>query len=161
MGWSPANSTSTATFPPRSRPKTAIWCSIAPRWWGKSWKIPADESREGNGTGPGDRAGMAEFRSVEFSAAARARGAGGFLGLYLRQLHPHATLRAGLARTLPRQGIDGDRRAHAGVHFCTIRIERGARHSGVWADLSRSGRQQPGNLEVVCLPLLADKISAR
>ena len=109
---------------------------------GKLWKALPHESRKRPGARARDRTSVAQFASIELPPIARPGGAGRFLGLHLRQLHPHPALRAGVARALSRQGPDGHRRPHARIHVCAIRIERRARHSRIRAHLSCRARQQ-------------------
>jgi hypothetical protein len=59
----------------------------------RSWKRLAHESREGQSTRARDRPRLAEFHSSKLSPVARTSRPGRLLGLHLRQLHPHASLR--------------------------------------------------------------------
>src|SRR5581483_4362435 len=115
-----ANWTSIVTFPPPSVLRTATWWNTALHWRGSAWKNPRYESRKSKGTRAGNRAYMAQLACLNLAPASRAGSPHRLLGLHLRELHPHAALRAGLARALRQQGPGRDRRTHPGIHLRAV-----------------------------------------
>ena len=88
-------------------------------------------------------------------------GAGGFLDLFLHQLHPHLALPAGLGRQVPRQRAGGGGGAHARVQVRAGPVER-ERGGGPLPDrFSRGAGRQPDHLAALGQPVLARLLPGR
>ena len=93
--------------------------------------------------------------------ASRAGGAGRLLDLHLHQLHPHASLRRGLAPQVPAGRVHRGGRPHARVPVREGGLERGAGDRRRRAHLSGRPGQRLRHLDRLRQPVLAGQVPDR
>src|SRR5271154_868377 len=105
---------------------------------------------------------MDSARSGEPQVVARQGcGADRFLGLHLRQLHPHAAVRSGVEQEVQGQRPGRGRSARAGILFCARGFARGGSRGAIRPRIFNSARQRIRNLARVLESVLACEIFSR